>query len=158
MTHRPTYRQLLVSILALWRDRGHKEIGAAAGIPQKQVSYYLRREEIPDAVLEKLLAALDGSPAAVHIVMACLEGLEALEQETYLTAEESAEIEDAVLRAGRLIREGLTKAVRHSRKTLPAAGEDLDPHAIAYDRQEAAELFERLEGLPRKTVRRWSES
>jgi hypothetical protein len=158
MTHRPTYRQLLVSILALWRDRGHKEIGAAAGIPQKQVSYYLRREEIPDAVLEKLLAALDGSPAAVDIVMGCLEALEALEQETDLTAAERAEVENAVLRAGRLVREGLIEAARHSRRTLPAAGEDLDPHAIAYDRRQAAELFERLEGLPREAVRRGSES
>lgn len=158
MTRRPTFRQLLVSILALWRDRGHKEIGAAAGIPQKQVSYYLRREEMPDAILEKLLAALDASPAAVDIVTGCLEALEALEQETDLTAAEIAEIEDGVLRAGRLMREGLKEAVLHSRRTLPAAGEDLDAHAIAYDRQEAAELFERLEGLPLKAVRRWSES
>ena len=158
MTHRPTYRQMLVTILALWRNRSYKEIAAAAGIPQKQVSYYLRREEIPDAILEKLLAALDASPAMVQAVMACLEALEALEQEEYLTAEESAEIEDGVLRAGRIIREGLRKAVLHSRRTLPAAGEDLDPHAIAYDRQQADELFERLESLPRKTVRRWSES
>jgi hypothetical protein len=145
MARKPTFRQLLVSILALWRDRSHKEIGAAAGIPQKQVSFYLRRGEIADEALEKLLAALECSPAAVHIVMACLESLAALEEENGLTAEEKAAVADAVLRASPLIRDGLMEAARHSRVVKAEA--ILDDHAIAYDRQRAVEQFKRLEGL-----------
>ncbi len=146
MARKLTFRQLLVSILALWRDRSLKEIGAAAGIPQKRVSLYLRRGEIADDVQEKLLAALECSPAAVVTVTACLESLEALERETDLTVAERDKVEDAVLRTSRLIREGMIEAARHSR--TGAAEGNLDVHAIAYDRQRAAELFGRLESLP----------
>jgi tetratricopeptide (TPR) repeat protein len=147
MARRPTFRQLLVSVLALWRDLSHKEIGAAAGIPQKRVSLYLRRGEVPDDALEKLLAAVECSPAAILSVTACLESLEALERETDITAEEKAEIADALLRVGRLVREGLIQAARHSRNLLTEARPD-EVHATIYDRQRAVELFRRLEGLP----------
>lgn len=143
MARKLTFRQLLVSILALWRDLSHKEIGAAAGIPQKRVSLYLRRGEIPEDVLDKLLAAIECSPAAVHNVTACLESLETLERESDITAEEKAEIEEAVLRGGRVIRQGLIEAARLSRH----AAQGIEPHAMAFDRQRAGELFERLEGL-----------
>jgi tetratricopeptide (TPR) repeat protein len=146
MARRPTFRQLLVSILALWRDLNNKEIGAAAGISQKGVSGYLRKGEIPDAVLEKLLKALKCTPATVLSVTACLESLEALESEADLTTEERAEIADAELRIGRVVRNELIEAARHSR-IVSAAGTP-DPLTIAYDRQRAAELFRRLKGLP----------
>lgn len=146
MARKPTFRQLLVSILAFWRDRSHKEIGTAAGIPQKRVSLYLRRGEIPDEAFGKLLAAVGCPPDAVYSVTACLEALEALEGETDLTHEEKAEIAEASLRANRRVRQGLIEATRLSRTTsdpgLPEA------HATGYDRQRAAELFRRLEGLP----------
>jgi tetratricopeptide (TPR) repeat protein len=146
MARRPTFRQLLVSILALWRDLNNKEIGAAAGISQKGVSGYLRKGEISDAVLEKLLKALRCTPAAVLSVTACLESLEALESEADLTTEEKTEIADAELRIGRVVRNGLIEAARHSRVASAAGAPDL--HAIAYDRQQAAALYERLKGLP----------
>jgi tetratricopeptide (TPR) repeat protein len=145
MARKPTFRQLLVSILALWRDLSHKQIGAAAGIPQKRVSLYLRRGEIPEDVLDRLLAAMECSPAAVLIVTACLESLEALERETDLTAEEKAEIEDAVLRGGRVIRQGLAEAARLSR--VHAAQGVPESHAVAFDRRRAGELLVRLEEL-----------
>jgi tetratricopeptide (TPR) repeat protein len=143
MPRKTTFRQLLVSILALWRDLSHKEIGAAAGIPQKRVSLYLRRGEIPEAVLDRLLAAIECSPAAVLIVTACLESLEALERENDLTAEEKAEIEDTVLRVGRVIRQGLAEATRLSR--VHAAQGTPESHAVAFDRERAGELLGRLE-------------
>ena len=145
MARKLTFRQLLVSVLALWKDLSHKEIGAAADIPQKRVSLYLRRGEIPEDVLGRLLAAMDCSPAAVLTVTACLESLEALEEEGDLTAEEKAEIEDAVLRGGRVIRQGMAEAARLSR--VHAAQGIPEPHAFAFDRRRAGELFGRLEGL-----------
>ncbi|HEY3567785.1 MAG TPA: hypothetical protein VGP73_07610 [Thermoanaerobaculia bacterium] len=146
MAHKPTFRQLLVSVLAFWRDRSHKEIGAAAGIPQKRVSLYLRRGEIPDEAFGKLLAAVECPPDAVYSVTACLESLEDLESARDIMAEEKAEIADALLRVNRRVRQGLIEAARQSRTAsdpgLPEA------HATGYDRQRAAELFRRLEGLP----------
>jgi tetratricopeptide (TPR) repeat protein len=146
VAHKPTLRQLLVSVLAFWKDRSHKEIGAAAGIPQKRVSLYLRRGEVPDEAFGKLLAAVECPPDAVFTVTACLESLETLESETDLTKEEKAAIAESSLRIGRRVQRGLIDAARLSRTApdpgLPAA------HAVAYDRQRAAELFRRLEGLP----------
>ncbi|MFL6233619.1 MAG: hypothetical protein ACJ76N_10840 [Thermoanaerobaculia bacterium] len=146
MARKPTFRQLLISVLALWRDRSHKDLGAATGIPQKRVSLYLRRGEIPEGAFNRLLAAVGCSSAAILSVTACLESLEALEVETDLTSEEKAEIADAVLRVSRLVRIGLIEATRQSRTDLtelvPEKG-----HATAYDRQRAAELFKRLEGV-----------
>jgi len=146
VARKPTFRQLLVAVLAFWRDRNHKQIGAAAGIPQKRVSLYLRGQEIPDEAFRKLLAAVECPPDAVFSVTACLESLEDLESQTELTKEEKAEIAEASLRANRRIRQGLIEAARQSRAAsdpgLPAV------HAIDYDRQRAAELFRRLEGLP----------
>src|SRR3954452_22224525 len=139
MPRRPTFRQLLVSILALWRDRSYKEIGAAAGLPQRRVSAYLRRGEIADDVLDKLLAAVECSPAAVLSVTFCLESLESLERESDLTEEEKAEIADALLRVGRLTLAGLIQAARHSR--IAAAQGVPEAQTAAYDRQRAAELF-----------------
>jgi tetratricopeptide (TPR) repeat protein len=146
VARKPTFRQLLVAVLALWRDRSHKEIGAAAGIPQKRVSLYLRRGEIPDEAFGKLLAAVECSPDAVLSVTACLESLEALESETGLTVEEKAEIAEASLRIGRRVRAGLIEAARCSR--TDAASGPPEAQSVAYDRQRAAELFRRLEGLP----------
>jgi tetratricopeptide (TPR) repeat protein len=146
VAHKPTLRQLLVSVLAFWKDRSHKEIGAAAGIPQKRVSLYLRRGEVPDEAFGKLLTAVECPPDAVFTVTACLESLETLESETDLTKEEKAAIAESSLRIGRRVQRGLIDAARLSRTApdpgLPAA------HAVAYDRQRAAELFRRLEGLP----------
>ena len=148
MPRRPTFRQLLVSMLAVWRDRSYKEVGAAAGLPQRRVSAYLRRGEIADDVLDKLLAAVDCSPAAVLSVTACLESLESLESETGLTAEEKAEIADGVLRVSRLTLAGLIQAARHSR--LASAEGVPEAHTADYDRQRASELFGRLESLPQE--------
>jgi tetratricopeptide (TPR) repeat protein len=112
------------------------------------VSLYLRRGEIPDEALEKMMAALECSPAAVLTVTACLESLEALESEPDMTAEEKAEVADALLRVGRQVREGLIEAARHSRIIRSSSEEKPDVQALAYDRQRAAELFRRLESLP----------
>jgi tetratricopeptide (TPR) repeat protein len=147
LARKPTLRQFLISVLALWKDRSLKEIGAAAGIPQKRVSLYLRRDEVPASAFETLLAALECPPDAVLSVTACLESLEALEKETGLTAEEKAEIADAVLRAGRRVRSGLIAAARHA-PAAPAAGWPEEAGAVAHDRRRADELFRRLEGLP----------
>ncbi len=94
------------------------------------------------------MAALECSPAAVLTVTACLESLEALESEPDLTEEEKAEIADALLRVGRQVREGLIEAARHSRTVRSSSEEKPDLQALAYDRQRAAELFRRLDGLP----------
>jgi hypothetical protein len=115
MSNKPTFRQLLVSVLALWRDRSHKEIGAAAGIPRKRVSLYLRRGKIPDEAFGKLLAVLECPPEAVYSMTACLELLEFLESERDLTKEEKAVIADSLLQFSRQFRQDLVAAARQSR-------------------------------------------
>jgi tetratricopeptide (TPR) repeat protein len=149
VARKPTLRQLLVAVLAFWRDRKQKEIEAAAGLPEKGMSRYLRAGEIPDDVFGKLLDALACPPDAVFSVTACLEDLEVLESAMDLTEEEKAEVAHAKLRAGRRVRQGLIEAARHSR-TVSAEGSPAEAHVAAYDRQRAAELFRRLEDLPQE--------
>jgi tetratricopeptide (TPR) repeat protein len=147
VARKPTLRQLLVAVLAFWKDRNQKEIEAAAGLPPKGMSRYLRRGEIPDDVFGKLLDAVECPPDAVFSVTACLEDLEVFESETDLTQEEKAEIAHALLRTGRRVRQGLIEAARHSR-AVSSEGSPGEAHVAAYDRQRAAELFRRLEDLP----------
>jgi hypothetical protein len=144
-----TFRQKLLSMLAVWYDLNQKEIGARARIPPKNVSDYLRRKrrvEIKDEVFERLLAGMKCSPAAVRKVTACLESLAALEREGELTAEERDEIEEEVLAAMRLYREALTAAARLSR-AAPAEGYP-EPHDLDAGRRRAEELFARLKDEP----------
>ena len=148
MPHKLTFRQLLLSILALWCDLNQKQIGARAGIDPKDVSHYLSRKrqgELKDDVFERLLAALRCPPAAVWIVSACLKALQALDRpDQEFTPEELEKIEAAVLEGGRLQREVLTEAVRLSR-----AVPDSDGYPATYDlvpaQRRAEELFVRLE-------------
>jgi tetratricopeptide (TPR) repeat protein len=141
------FRSLLVSILALWHDLNQKRLGAAAGIPQKRVSQLLRGAEIEDDVFERLLTAMKCRPGEVPIVMACLEGLRALEESRGLTAEELAGIEETALGSARLTREGLQEILRRLSCTVP-----VDSYPVAADlvpaRWRAAEQCERLKGLP----------
>lgn len=85
-------------------------------------------------------------PAEVRIVAAFHEALGALQQFPDLTESELAEVEEAVLGSGRLTREGFIEILRRARP-IPAEGypeaRDLDR-----DRRRAAELLERLKGLP----------
>jgi tetratricopeptide (TPR) repeat protein len=111
-------RSLLVSILALWHGRSQKQIGAAAGIPQKRVSQLLRGEGIEDEALERLLAAVDARPAEVSIVTGCLESLAFLERDQELTAEERVEVEQGVQELAGINRRALTEAARRSRTAL----------------------------------------
>jgi hypothetical protein len=140
-------RSLLVSILALWHDRSQKQIGAAAGIPQKRVSQLLRREEIEDEVLERLLAAAGAEPVKVSIVTACLESLSSLEEDQELTAVERAGVELGVQELAEANRKALTDAVRRAR-----AGPVLDRYPLPADREparwHAGMLLGLLRGLP----------
>jgi tetratricopeptide (TPR) repeat protein len=147
MARKLTFRQLLVSILALWNDLTHKEIGARTGMPAKRVSLHLRRGDLKDEVFEKLLAAVAPRRAAVPVVTACLEALAALEQEGDLTEEERAAIEEGVLAAARETREALAESARLSRDVPPADGYP-EPHDLAPARRRAEELFARLRKLP----------
>ncbi|MBW8877952.1 MAG: sigma-70 family RNA polymerase sigma factor [Acidobacteria bacterium] len=148
MARKLTSRQLLLSILALRYDLSQKEIAAAAGISPNRVHKYLRRGEIKEEVFERLLAAMRCPPAAVQVVTACLEALDALEQEHDLTAEELAGIEAAIRDVALLIREGLTGFALSSRE---AAAEGY-PQArdLPFARQRAGELWGRLKDLPDK--------
>jgi tetratricopeptide (TPR) repeat protein len=145
MPRKLTFRQLRLSILALWYDRSWKEVGAPAGIPGKQVSQHLRRGPLTERAYELLLQGLPSPPGAVEVVTSCLEGLEALETENGLSPEEKAEIERAVLRGGLEIREGMADIVR-SRRSGPA---DYPGNAdLPASRQWADKLWGRLAELP----------
>lgn len=141
------FRSLLLSILALWRGLSQKEIGARVGMESKQVSYHLRRGELDDPLYERLLAALRGGPAEVAVAAACLEGLEALDRDDGLTAEERAEIEVGVLEGSRLIRNALTEAVRQSR-ALPPLDAYPEPEHLEPLRWLAGEQWASLKDLP----------
>ncbi len=54
MPRKLTFRQLRLSILALWYDRNWKEVGAPAGIPGKQVSQHLRRGPLSESAYQLL--------------------------------------------------------------------------------------------------------
>jgi tetratricopeptide (TPR) repeat protein len=130
MARKLTFRQLVLSILALWNDLSQKVIAARAGLRQGQVSEYLARErkrEMDDEVYERLLAAITTRRAAVPIVEGCLEALDALDREGDLSEEERGEIERAVGEATRMVRDELTEVARRSRTARLDEGY---PHAV----------------------------
>lgn len=139
-------RPLTLAILALWKDISQKEIGAGAGLPQKQVSYYLKREELDDAVFTRLLQGVRGRPAEVDIVTACLEALEALRQDQEMTPEESDEVEVGILEGARLLRKTFSEAVRRSRALPPVDGYPRPADLEAF-RWQAREQWSQLEPL-----------
>ncbi len=144
-----TFRQMLLSILALWYDKSQKEIASAAGISQSDVSHHLRRPrvgDIKDETFERLLAAIDCPKAAVSIVTACLEALDFLTQPGDLMAEEREVIEETILENTRTIREDLREAV-HLSRTLPSLDGFPAPYDLIPAHRRAEELFTRLEGL-----------
>ena len=151
MPSEQTFRQLLLSILALWRGRSQKEIAAASGFSWKRVSQLFTRDpDIKDSAYTRLLAAIPHPPAAVPIITACLEALAALDDEAGgLTPEERAEIEEGILALARSTRETLTEAVRLSRES-PAVGYP-EGGQISLDRERAGALWDRLKGLSEET-------
>jgi tetratricopeptide (TPR) repeat protein len=151
MPNKRTFRQLVLSILALWRGQSQKEIGAATRYSGKRVSKFLTGDqEIKDPAYGRLLAAIPHPPAAIPIVTACLEALDALDDETSgLTPEERAEIEEGVLAVAHSTRETLTAAIRLSREapseSYPEGGQ------ASLDRDRAEVLWFRLKSLPEET-------
>ncbi len=146
MAHKPSFRQMLVSILGLRYGRSQKEIAAVLGISEKRVSQYLRRGSLKDAeVFEAMLAAIGPAPGAVSIVTGCLEALDALDRDGDLTAEERAGIEENALAFWRLGREALTRMVFRSRAILRESPPE--PDDLARARRQAGELFERLKAV-----------
>ena len=144
-----TFRQMLLSILALWYDRSQKEISAKAGLSQSDVSHYLRRPragEIKDETFERLLAAIGCPPRAVSIATACLEALGSLDGNGELTPEEQDTIEESVLEATRVFRKALNEAALLSRAVPQMEGYP-EPHDLILSRRRAEELFERLRSL-----------
>jgi tetratricopeptide (TPR) repeat protein len=142
-----SFRPLTLSILALWKDLSQKEIGAGAGIPQKQVSYHLKKEDLDDPVYARLLRGVRGRPAEVDVVTACLEALEALQQEREMTPEERDEVESGVLAGARVLRQAFSEAVQRSRSAPPVDHYPL-PTDLETARWHARELWSLLEPLP----------
>src|SRR4051812_1332124 len=141
MSHKLSFRQYILSFLALWNDRNWKQVGAAAGMPQKQASQHLRRGALTDATFERLLAAIPTLPGAVEIATACLGALAAPEQDgDGLAPEEKQEVERAALLASRSMRKGLTEQALLSREAPPPGYPRSDD---ARDlRKQAGELWE----------------
>src|SRR6185369_11809923 len=146
-------RSLIVSILALWRGLSQKQVGARAGVPQKKVSLYLKREDMEDDLYARFLTAVNGRPAEVAVVTGCLEALAALSpegrapQDLDLTAEEEDAVELGVLEVARRSRPILREAVLRSRAEPPL---DVYPRPAHLEpaRWQAGLLWEALEKLP----------
>ncbi|MBW8874567.1 MAG: tetratricopeptide repeat protein [Acidobacteria bacterium] len=142
-----SFRTLIVSILALWKGLSQKEIGARAGVRQKRVSSNLKKTALEDELYEQLLRGVEGRPAEVAIVTACLEALAALEADGELTAEEQDEIETGVLEGSRHFRSDLTARVRRSR-AAPAWDDYPRAAELETARWHAGEQWSLLESLP----------
>jgi tetratricopeptide (TPR) repeat protein len=141
-----SHRPLTLAILALWKKLSQKEIGAEAGIPQKQVSYYLKKEELDDPIYARLLQGVRARPAEVDVVTACLETLEALSQDQEMTPEERDEVEAGVLEGTGLLRKSFSAAVRRSRALPPVDGYPR-PADLEAARWQACEQWSLLEPL-----------
>jgi tetratricopeptide (TPR) repeat protein len=149
MAGKLTFRQLVLSILALVADLGHKEIGARVGLTPSSVADYLgrkRKTELDDSIYGRLLSAFRRGRAAATIVEACLEALNALGVEIGLTADELAAVEREVLTGSRLMRQLLIAAFRKSREDR---AEEAYPNAFEarLARRQAEEHFAELKRL-----------
>lgn len=142
-----SYRPLTLSMLALWKGISQKEIGAGAGMSQKQVSYHLQKEDLDDGVFARLLRGVRGEPAEVSAVASCLDSLAALEPGGEMTPEEKAAVERRVLEGSRLLRTALAEAVRRSRGVPPLDAYPA-PATLEALRWHAGELWALLKPLP----------
>jgi tetratricopeptide (TPR) repeat protein len=138
-------RSLLVWFLAHWNDLKLKQIGAPSGLSAKRVSNLLGGETLSDFYFERFRAATTCHPGQVPIVEACHEALAALEQTNDLAPEVRAEIEMAVLKAARLLREGFTEALLLARPA-PSVGYPAAPQRLPA-RRWAAFLWEQIKQL-----------
>ena len=141
-----SHRPLTLAILAFWKNLSQKEIGAEAGIPQKQVSYYLKKEELDDSIYARLLQGVRARPAEVDVVTACLETLEALSQDQEMTPEERDEVRAGILEGTRVLEKAFSEAVRRSRALPPVDGYPR-PADLEASRWQAREQWSRLEPL-----------
>ncbi|HYX22532.1 MAG TPA: hypothetical protein VFC23_00125 [Thermoanaerobaculia bacterium] len=142
-----SFRPLIVSILALWKGLSQKEIGARAGLRAKRVSANLKKMDVEDELYEQLLRGVEGRPAGVAIVTACLEALAALEEDGELTAEERDEIETGVLEGSRLFRADLIARAWRSRGA-PAWDDYPRPAELETARWHAGEQWSLLAEMP----------
>ena len=120
---------------------------------QSRISQLLtrqRQKEMDDDVYELLLSAVARRRASVSLVRACLEALDALDQESDLTEEEQTAIEEEVLEGSRLMRRYLTAAALRSRIPRPA---DRYPHSLDLPvcRHWAEEQLKKLKRVPRRS-------
>lgn len=141
------FRSLIVSFLARWKGLTQKEIGAAARMPPKTVSYHLKKDDLEDEVYQRLLAAVRGRPAEVAVVAGCLESLAALDQDQGLTGDEQDAVESGVLDGSRLLRSALAEAARFTRDE-PPLDEYPKPAAREPARWQARELWSRIKDRP----------
>jgi len=142
-----SFRSLIVSILALWKGLSQKQVGARSGIPPKQISYHLGKEEdLEEKIYDRLLVSLRGRPAEVAVVTGALESLQALEDHGDLTEEERDEVEAGVLEITGRVRPVLAAAVRGSR-TAPPLDEYPQPAHREAARWQAGEQWALLKKL-----------
>ncbi len=148
-----TFRQLVVLILALWNDLSQKEIESKAGLDAGRLSRILtkrRKKEIDDDLYETLLAVVAHRPAAVSLTRAFVEALDALGQESILSEEEQAGIEEEILYGAGVMRRFMTAFAVRSRAFQPSADH---PHEIELPacRHWAEEQLARLKKVHRRS-------
>lgn len=146
MAREKTESSKVLSFLADFYGLSHKELEVRAGLTPKSVSRYFQSPRIDRRVFERLLAALDCPPAAVSIAKECVEALEALGRAADLTPEQTAEIEATSRAVAGMVREALTEAVRLGR--VPRREGYPEKEDLAASREQAADLWKRIEGLP----------
>lgn len=120
---KPELRRNVLKHLLKMRGLIYKVVGARSGRDENaiwnRISRKGRRRPLSEEEFRELLADLGARPAHAAVVAACLEALEALDQEDGLTPEERDEREMRTLQLARTYREGHTRLALLAREMPP---------------------------------------
>lgn len=120
---KPELRRKVLKHLLKMRELSYKVVGARSGRDENsiwnQISRRDRRRHLDEEGFQEILADLGARPAHAAVVAACLESLEALDQEDGLTPEERDEREMRALELSRTYREGHTRLALLARSLPP---------------------------------------
>lgn len=142
-----SFRSLVIKMLALWKGLLQKQVGARAGLDEKQTYRVLHQEGMDDELYQRMLEKMNARPAEVAVVTGALEALDALDQDNGLSEAEREHIERTLLEAQRILRNDLTEAARLSRKAPPIDGYP-EPDHVEPARWQAREVWPLIEKLP----------
>lgn len=142
-----SFQSLVIKMLALWKGLLQKQVGARAGLDEKETSRVFSQATMDDDLYQRMLEKMNARPVQVAVVTGALEALDALDRENGLSEAERERIERTLLEAQRILRNDLTEAARLSRKAPPFDGYP-EPDHVEPARWQAREVWPLIEKLP----------